>query len=100
MTASEQDALSFASEVEEVRNFLTQGPLLDKLIVKVPTMDIPRLKMEYPTLFPQDIFQNPLSIQIFAITFIRGNNMGTGYAKLKIYVEMTGRRVLKIFATN
>jgi hypothetical protein len=100
MTVTEQDALSFACEVEEVGKFLAQGPLLDKVIVKVRASDVPRLKKEYPTLFPPDIYHNPDAIQIFAITLIRGNFNGTGYAKLKIYVEMTGRRVLKIFATN
>ena len=97
---TERDALSFAYEVEQVAEFLEQGPLLEKVVRKVLLTDFPRLNQEYPTLFPSEIYQNPDAFQIFTITLIRGKKSVSGHAKLKLYVEMTGRRVLKIFATT
>ncbi len=97
---TERDALVFACESEEVSRFLEQGPLLEKVVMKVHPADFPRLSKEYPTLFPPDIYQNPYQFQVFAITFIRGKLSVPGHAKMKIYVEMAGRRVLKIFATS
>ncbi len=97
---TERDALVFAYESEEVAKFFEQGSLLEKIVGKVLTSDLGRLKKEYPSLFPDDIYQNPDQFQIFAITFIRGRNLVPGYTKLKIYVEMTGRRVLKIMTTS
>ncbi len=97
---TERDALAFAYESEEVTHFLEQGPLLEKVVTKVYPADFPRLEKEYPTLFPQDIYQYPYQFQVFAITFIRGKLSLPGHAKMKVYVEMAGRRVLKIFATS
>ena len=96
----EQDPLSFVMGLVEVHQFLEQGPLLDKLVVKVPLSDLIRLMKEYPTLFPPDIQENITRAQIVSITFIRGKTAGPGYAKMKIYVEMERQRVLKIFTTT
>lgn len=95
-----QDALAFTSESEEVAKFLEQGPLLEKLVIKIHNSDIPRLIREYPSLFPPEFQQNVYQFQIFAITFIRGKPSLPGHAKMKIYVEMVSRRILKIFATT
>ncbi len=97
---TERDALAFAREVVEVAQFLEQGPLLEKIVVKVHPAEFPRLIKEYPSLFPPDISQNPYQFQVFAVTLIRGKPSLPGHAKMKIYVEMAGRRVLKIFATS
>ncbi len=97
---TERDALAFAMESEEVTQFLAQGPLLEKLVMRVFPPDFTRLREEYPTLFPPEIYQRPYDFQVYSITFIRGKPSAQGHAKMKIYVEMTGRRVLKIFATS
>ncbi len=97
---TDRDALAFARESEEVTQFLEQGPLLDSVVIKVHPSEFSRLNREYPTLFPPDIYQNPYQFQVFAITFIRGKPSVPGHAKIKIYVEIAGRRVLKIFATS
>ncbi len=97
---TERDALVFATETEDVTQFLAQGPLLEKQVMRVFPADFDRLREEYPTLFPPEIYQRPFDFQVYAITFIRGKPSVPGHAKMKIYVEMTGRRILKIFATS
>ncbi len=97
---TERDALAFATESEEVTQFLAQGPLLEKLVMRVFPADFARLREEYPTLFPPEINSRPHDFQVYAITFMRGKPSAPGHAKMKIYVEMTGRRILKIFATS
>ncbi len=97
---TDQDALSFAYKSDEVAKFLEEGPLLEKMSIQIPESDFTRLKREYPSLLPPEIYQNPRKFQVFAITFIRGKKSAPGHAKMKIYVEMTTRRVLKMFATS
>ncbi|OLS13276.1 MAG: hypothetical protein RBG13Loki_3059 [Promethearchaeota archaeon CR_4] len=97
---SEQDALSFANELDEVHHFIEQGLLLEKVVMRIPLRDFSRLQKEHPTLFPVEVYQNPSQFQVFAVTFIRAKKSSPGHAKMKVYVEMTGRRLLKIFATS
>jgi len=99
-TFSEREALSFAYELEEVHRFLEQGSLLEKIVTRISSRDIPRLQKEYPTFLPVEIYQNPNQFQMFAITFILAKNALPGHSKMKVYVEMTERRVVKIFATS
>lgn len=97
---TETEAIRFARDVKEVVDFLAGGSLLAELVMKVPASDFPRLQSEYPTLFPQDIYQNPTENQVFAITFIRGRGTTPGHVKMKLYVEMVTRRVLKLLTTK
>ncbi|HMF31055.1 MAG TPA: hypothetical protein VKK79_06560 [Candidatus Lokiarchaeia archaeon] len=97
---TEKDVLNFTVGLEQVSDFLSDGPILDEAVKKVPPSDFSRLQKEYPTLFSQEVYQDPTQFEVYAVTFIRGRNDAPGHAKMKLYVDMIALRVLKVFATK